>query len=145
MGCVSHDGLARFAVGPMAESHCPICYGTLESRDVAPCYDCGHDLTELGRLAEGRHTYAEMRVFGVKIVLCDFCQVDFSSYDPTYFAREKGVRPEQQIVLVHDVLDPQPSKDKYCTTCGRRLAFVRFPEKVRASAQGDSPRWGWSG
>ena len=117
----------------MAESHCPICYGPLESREVAPCYDCGNDPTELEHLAEGRHIYAEMRVCGISVVLCNFCQVDFSSYDPAYFGREKRMHLGREVVFVRDVANPQLSKDKYCPSCRRRLAFLRFVEKVRAS------------
>jgi len=85
-------------------------------------------------LAEERHVYAEMRAFGIGIVLCDFCRVDFSSYNPTYFGRQKGMRPDRELIFVRDEQNPQPSKDKYCPTCGRRLAFLRFLEKVRDSA-----------
>ena len=118
----------------MAESYCPICHSSLETREVAPCYDCGHDPTELQHLAEGRHTYAEMRAFGIAIVLCDFCRADFSSYDPTYFGRQKGTRLAREVIFVRDEQNLQPSKDKYCPTCGRRLAFLRFLEKVRTLA-----------
>lgn len=116
----------------MAESHCPICYGPLDTREVAPCYDCGADPTELAHLAQRRHSYAEMRIFGVNIVLCNFCRVDFSSYDPTYFGLAPGTRSERDMVFVGDVLNPQPTKDKYCPNCGRRLAFLRFVAEVRA-------------
>jgi hypothetical protein len=34
-----------------------------------------------------------MLAFRVDVVLCDFCRVDFSSYELEYFAREKGTRP----------------------------------------------------
>ena len=76
----------------MSESHCPICYTALETREVAPCYDCGHDPEELVHLAEGRHTYDEIETLGARAVLCDFCQSDFSSYDPTYFGLPGGAQ-----------------------------------------------------
>src|SRR4051812_18768467 len=63
----------------MSESYCPICYTPLEKREVAPCYDCGHDPDELRQLAAGEHEYAEVEVLGARAVLCDFCQGDFSS------------------------------------------------------------------
>jgi hypothetical protein len=73
----------------MAETQCPDCFTALEPIDVAPCFDCGHLAIELEHLASGRHTYAEYRVFGECIVLCNFCRVDFSSYDPEYFGLPK--------------------------------------------------------
>ena len=39
----------------MSESHCPICYTALETREVGPCYDCGHDPDELRHLAAAQH------------------------------------------------------------------------------------------
>jgi hypothetical protein len=118
----------------MAETHCPLCYGPLEVRDVAPCYDCGHDSKELDHLAEGRHTYAEMRVFGINIILCSFCQVDFSSYAASYFGRSQRVGLGRGMVFVRDVTATSPAKDKFCPTCGHRLAFLRFLAEARAAA-----------
>jgi len=115
----------------MSESNCPICYGPLEAREVTPCFDCGADPAELNHLAEGRHKYAAVSVLHSSIVLCDFCQVDFTSYDPEFFGQGRGFRPGKDVVFVRDVLDPQPTKDKYCPKCGRRLAFLRFLAAVR--------------
>ena len=116
----------------MAESHCPICYDELEVRDVAPCFDCGHDTAELDHLAEGLHSYAEVLAFGVSIVLCDFCQVDFSSYDPEYFNRTRSTKLGiEEFVFVRELREPGRAKDKFCVRCRRRLAFLRFVGAVR--------------
>jgi len=114
----------------MSESNCPICYASLEVRDVAPCWDCGADSAELGRLAEGCHKYAEFLIFDA-IILCDFCQVDFGSYAPDYFGRSHRVHYGKGMAFVRDVLKPQASKDKFCANCGPRLAFLRFLARVR--------------
>jgi hypothetical protein len=119
----------------MSESHCPICYTPLETREVAPCYDCGHDPAELVHLAERRHTYDEIETLGARAVLCDFCQSDFSSYDPTYFGLPRGARlgrPYMQ--LVRTLRDPRPATDKFCPQCRHRLAFLRFVAQARAVA-----------
>ena len=56
--------------------------------------DCGHDPQELQHFADCQHTYAENLIFGpLSLVLCNFCQVDFGSYDPTYF----GLPPRARI------------------------------------------------
>jgi hypothetical protein len=121
----------------MAESHCPICYGALEVRDVAPCFDCGGDPKELEDLDARRHTYTEVLAFRIPIVLCDFCQVDFSSYDPEYFNRPKGAKLGlSEFSVVRELQDPKREKDKFCGACGRRLAFLRF---VAAARDGDGP------
>ena len=118
----------------MSESHCPLCYTLLETREVAPCYDCGHDPDELRQLAAGEHDYAEVEVLGARTVLCDFCQADFSSYDPTYFGRPLGTPVGREMQLVRVIRDPQPGVDKFCPTCQRRLAFLRFVAQARAVA-----------
>jgi hypothetical protein len=100
-------------------------------RDVARVGICSADPAELGHLAEGRHKYAEFRIFATAIILCDFCQVDFGSYAPDYFGRSHRVRYGKGLTFVRDILDPQPTKDKYCPSCGRRLAFLRFLADVR--------------
>jgi hypothetical protein len=47
----------------LSESHCPTCYAALETRDVAPCFDCGSDAAELDHLEQGQHTYTEVLAF----------------------------------------------------------------------------------
>jgi len=118
----------------MSESHCPLCYSELEVREVAPCYDCGDDPAELVELAEGQHTYDEVEVLGARAVLCNFCQADFSSYDPTYFGRPLGAPVGRDMQLVRRISEPRASVDKFCPQCRRRLAFLRFVQAARASA-----------
>ena len=118
----------------MSESHCPICYTALETREVGPCYDCGHDPDELRQLAAGEHEYAEVEVLGARAVLRDFCQADFPSYDPTYFGRPRGKQVGWDMQLIRAIRDPRPTTDKFCPTCERRLAFLRFVAQARAVA-----------
>src|SRR5581483_5611969 len=103
----------------------------LEFRDVAPCWDCGANPGEIDHLANGRHTYAEVRVYGAVIVLCDFCQLDFGSYAAGYFGQARRARLGQGLTLVRQISEPRVSKDKYCPNCARRLAFLRFLADVR--------------
>ena len=96
--------------------------------------DCGHDPKELDDFREGRHTYAEYRIFGdLSLVLCDFCHADFSSYDPTYF----GLPPKTSIGLgfttpLRDVIPPEHTYDKVCPQCQHRLAFLEFASAARS-------------
>jgi len=112
----------------MQATHCPICYELLEVREVGPCMECGSDPREIEEARAGQHTYAEYRIFGeLSLVLCDFCQADFSSYDPTFF----GLVPGQRVGMEHGwifVRDVQPvlTKDKCCPSCGYRLPFLEF-------------------
>ena len=116
----------------MRISHCPLCYGELETREVTPCMECGGEPIELQHLAEGRHTYAELRVFGeLALVLCDFCQVDFGSRDPAFFGLPRHARIGfDKMQFLRDV-PATPGHDKYCPDCGLRLAFLKFVVAAR--------------
>ena len=105
---------------------------------MAPCYDCGALPPELEHLKEGRHKYSELELFGATLVLCDFCQVDFDSYDPSYFGRTGGQRFSRQMHVLRDVTQPAMSKDKYCPNCNRRLAFLRFLAHALETAAADA-------
>ena len=118
----------------MQATNCPICFSPLESREVAACMDCGHDPQELQHFRDGKHTYAEYRIFDdLSLVLCDFCHADFSSYDPTYF----GLPSKTSIGLgfttpLRDVSPPGHTFDKVCTQCQHRLAFLEFVSAARS-------------
>lgn len=117
----------------MQETHCPICYGALESREVAPCDDCGGAPQELDHLRQGIHAYSVYTVFaGMELTLCDFCHVDFGSYNPDFFGLPKGQRIDlTKMSLVRSVDQPSLHLGKVCTQCGLRLSFARFVARVR--------------
>lgn len=90
--------------------------------------DCGSDPQEIEHARNGKHTYAEYRIFGdLSIVLCNFCQVDFSSYDSTFFGLPRGTRVgmnrPQGWEFVREV-QPVITKDKCCVHCKWRLPYV---------------------
>jgi hypothetical protein len=85
-------------------------------------------------MAEGAHTYDEVELLGARAILCDFCQADFPSYDPTYFGRPLGTRVGMDIQLIRRIHEPCAGIDKYCPECRRRLAFLRFVQQARATA-----------
>ena len=114
----------------MKSTHCPLCFEPLEVREVGPCMDCGVDSKEIEHAKDGMHTYAEYRIFAdLSLVLCNFCQCDFSSYDPSFFGLPRGTpvgmeRPRGW-EFVREV-QPVITKDKCCTRCGHRLPFLEF-------------------
>jgi hypothetical protein len=95
--------------------------------------DCGHRPEEIEHALAGIHSFAEMRIFDeLTLILCDFCQVDFSSYDPTYFGLEAGSRMGyRRMQFVRDVEERFIRKAKYCPECDRVLPFLQFLEKAR--------------
>jgi hypothetical protein len=122
------------------KSYCPVCYGAFEVIDVAPCDECGSLEEEIRHFLNGEHSYAEFAVYGTELVLCDFCDVDFSSYHPEFwgFARGKtlgygsdGFRklrelPREQLSI---------AKGKYCPTCKARSTFLEALVEVRNNSQ----------
>jgi hypothetical protein len=118
----------------MNATHCPLCYEPLEVREVSPCMDCGSKLEKLGHARVGEYTYAEYRIFrDLSLVLCSFCQWDFSSYDPTFFGLPRGTwvgMESRRWTFVREV-QPVITKDKCCAHCGYRLPFLEFVARAR--------------
>lgn len=112
---------------------CPICFGPLAVRDVAPCWDCGGFSEELEHFRKGVHDYTEWEIFpGIRAVLCDSCDVDFGSYDPTYFGLPKGTNIGFDTMrLIKKLNNLSITKDGYCPECQHRLAFLLFVAKAR--------------
>lgn len=83
-------------------------------------------------MREGKHTYSEQRIFGdLSLVLCNFCMVDFGSMDPTYFGLPRSAQiGYEHMQFVRDV-KAETTKDKFCPTCQRRLAYLQFVAKAR--------------
>lgn len=70
-----------------------MCFGPLDVREAAPCDECGGDPEEIEHFRLGKHTYQRFEVFaGLELTLCNFCMVDFGSYDPTFFGLPRGSR-----------------------------------------------------
>jgi len=117
----------------MQETNCPLCFSELEVRDVAPCDECGALPQEIEHFAGGKHSYAEYEVFPpLKLTLCNFCDVDFDSRDPTFFGLPRNARIGYQYMrLVQTVREPMLSRDKFCPACDLRLSFLRFVHQAR--------------
>src|SRR5215204_1432475 len=117
----------------MSETHCPLCYTALEVTDVAPCMECGNLPDEIENALAGKHTYAEMRIFGdLTLVLCDYCQVDFGAFNPEVFGLPKGVRIGYgKMQFLRDVEEVRIGKDKICPQCRHRLPFLKFVQRAR--------------
>jgi len=111
---------------------CPLCAGSLELIEVAPCFDCGHSPDELGELARAEHEYHVFEIWGHEIVLCDFCDADFGSYYPEYWGLPAGPLPDYPLTLLRKVDNPEIGRDGYCPSCKHRLAFLLFRVSAKA-------------
>jgi hypothetical protein len=69
------------------------------------------------------------------VVLCDFCDVDFGSYYPSYFGLPDCGHVIGEVLDLVRVIDPAPYPitDGYCDQCKHRLAFLKFLAAVRLS------------
>lgn len=113
---------------------CPICFTNLEIRDCAPCDDCGWDVpTEMEHLNEKRHLYRLYEIaHDLRLTLCDFCAVDFGSYESEYFGLKGNRRISfRGLKFIKQIDHPQMIKDKFCPECSRRLAFLKFVVEMR--------------
>ena len=118
------------------KKYCPVCYTELEVIDVAPCDDCGWDENEIQHFDEKKHVYAEFKVYGASLILCSFCDVDFSSYDPEFwgFPRNKrlGYGSEGfQKLCEMPVASLSVKKGEFCPKCRARLTYLRALAEVR--------------
>ncbi|MBX2842903.1 MAG: hypothetical protein KTR26_14125 [Flammeovirgaceae bacterium] len=115
----------------MKDSFCPLCYSALEVKEVTPCMECGGDDFEQDHYKE--HKYAEYELyFGQRLILCNFCDVDFGSFDPTYFGFPPGTKVGiGDFHFIREISDKELRKDKYCPECGYRLSFLKFVETCK--------------
>jgi hypothetical protein len=117
----------------MKKEHCPICYSELEVIEFAPCDDCGHLEEEIKHFKEGKHKYNIYNIYnGLKLQLCNFCDVDFGSYKSEYlgFATNRRIGYEN-FELVLSVENPMIKKSKFCPECQKGLIFLNFIHDLR--------------
>lgn len=121
----------------MKKEQCPICYTELEAIECAPCHDCGHLELELKHFKEDLHKYTIYEVYkGLKLQLCDFCDVDFGSYKSAYLGFKDNRRiGYEHFAFVSEVESPALEKDKFCPECQQRLKFLNFLRDLREMIQ----------
>lgn len=122
----------------MAKSNCPLCYTELIKKEVTPCMECGGNEMELNHFSERQFREYEV-FFGLRLVLCNFCAVDFGSYDPTHFGFKKDKKiGHGYFNFVRDINDKDLKIDKYCPNCNCRLPFLKFVENCRVKNKNDT-------
>ena len=118
----------------MKKEQCPICYSELEVKELAPCDDCGCLEEEIDHFNNGRHKYNVYEIYkGLKLQLCDFCDIDFGSYNPSFFGFSDNRRLGYgYFTHISFVKNPSIQKDKYCPDCNRGIKFLTFLRDIRA-------------
>lgn len=121
----------------MKKEQCPICYTELEVTECAPCHDCGHSELELKHFKEGIHRYNIYDVYkGLKLQLCNFCDIDFGSYKSGYLGFKDNRRiGYENFDFVSEVEPAALEKDKFCPECNKRLKFLIFLRNLKEIIQ----------
>ncbi|MBY0230098.1 MAG: hypothetical protein K2W96_12520 [Gemmataceae bacterium] len=119
----------------MSVSHCPICYGALEVREVAPCVVCGGWPESVERFSPSSPIREWRLPSGEVLALCEGCLLEEFMVTGGWGYRlglEEWALPVQALQPVRSVPRPALGKDKFCPGCNLRLAFI----KVVAARQG---------
>ena len=110
----------------MAESQCPVCITTLESRDVTPCVICGGWPESLKRFSP-EAVFNEWRLpSGQVLTLCHACELE-EFMVPGGWAVRLGIDRGPAInalQFVRELAKPLVAKDKFCPQCNLRFAFL---------------------
>jgi hypothetical protein len=121
----------------MPPSQCPVCFGLLEVRTVAPCYICGGWQEQVERF-DASAIFRVYRLPGAgTIVLCHGCELEEFMVPGGWGNRlnlgsNRVLLDALRIVRTLDV--PQLGKDKFCTSCNLRLAFLDLIAEARNHA-----------
>lgn len=113
----------------MGGSQCPVCFTTLEARDVTPCSICGARTTEVGKL-EPEEEYRAWRLpDGQVLVLCRGCELE-EFMVPGGWGYRLGLAnrrlPIDDLQFVRSWPEPRVMKDKVCPQCNLKLAFLEI-------------------
>ena len=108
----------------------------MERRLVAPCTACGADPRERTDFERGRHTYEEWLLFpevkahGV-VVLCNYCEADIPSWDPTVFGLPSHAEVGARMVRRRARPDVRLEEDWVCPRCNHRGAMLDLMARAR--------------
>ena len=127
----------------MKIEQCPICYSSLEVKEFAPCDDCGGLEQEINHFKGGSHKYNVYEIYnGLKLQLCNFCDVDFGSYKSEYwgFLRDERIGYEN-FKFISEAENPTIQKTKFCPECKKGLKFLTFLRDIREIVKTDKTNW----
>ncbi len=127
--------------------HCPLCYEELSVVETTPCISCGASETSLKIFKQdfkddSTHRKVEYSIYRafeeLEVVLCKLCTFDFSSVDPEFFGleRKRTINPSD-FQFLNAIEKPAVEKDKFCSSCNMRLAYLLFIEQVRELTNGN--------
>jgi len=111
-------------------NNCPICYDELEVRDALPCFVCG--CWHQGEDLEKKVNESDVSIYGLvdntEIILCHLCYLEDVLSGRGDLLEHLNIRKEESAAGVRffDHAEAKIIKDKYCTTCEKRLALIKL-------------------
>jgi len=126
----------------MKIEQCPICYSNLEVKKFAPCDDCGGLEQEINHFRDGVHKYNVYEIYnGLKLQLCNSCDVDFGSYKSEYWGFLGDERIEyEKFKFIYEIENPTIQKTKFCPECKKGLKFLTFLRNLREIVEIDKQK-----
>ncbi len=112
----------------MSQSHCPICYSSIEVRTVTPCLICGGLEDSVTRFDEASR-FTEFRLPDDRlIVLCPACELEefMVRNGWGYQLIPNETLPINGLQRIRTLENPKLGHDKFCPTCNLRLAFIKL-------------------
>lgn len=111
--------------------NCPICSAEMTEQRVSPCFDCGTHLSEVEEVKIAQHKFARYELWGLELVLCDFCDTDLDSYYPEYWGLPHGSPQSYPLHRLQAVEQPEITTAFVCPSCRKRSHFLRLLAEVR--------------
>lgn len=95
-------------------------------KELTPCMDCGGAESELNHFKS--HKYKEWEViYNQRLVLRDFCEVDFGSYKSTFFGFKNTTNIGfENFNFVKDIKDKRLQIGLFCNNCRKPHDFLKF-------------------
>jgi hypothetical protein len=121
----------------MPPSQCPVCFGLFEVRTVTACYICGGWPEQVDRF-DTSAIFREYRLPGSgKIVLCHGCELE-EFMVPGGWGNLLNLGSNRLLLdaltIMGTLAAPKLGKDKFCTSCNLRLAFLELIAEARNQA-----------
>src|SRR5262245_60926907 len=107
----------------MSHVQCPVCYASLEVRNVTPCTICGGWPQSAERFDSQAEYYEWQLPSGERLTLCRSCELE-EFMVPAGWGHRLGLLanrlPVKVLQLLRPLQQPQLGKDKFCTNCNLR-------------------------
>lgn len=116
---------------------CPLCYSSLEEREVTPCFVCGGWPGMVERFTP-EAVFRQWRLpDGRSLMLCKGCELEeFMVPGGLGYRLGLGVGrlPIDDLQAIGSVSSPALGKDKYCPNCRLRLSLLKVIASSGAGA-----------